>query len=98
MTLAEFLTWAATTAGGGVVVFGLIEFVNKLIEPRQLPPDVKFYGAMLLAFLVPLAAYIAEIALGIATWGLDGLFLSIATGYMISQAVHRTTEAGRPVA
>jgi hypothetical protein len=73
------------------VVYGSIELFDK-VAPNPLPSGVKFYLAMVLSFLVPIAAYGLEIAMGLAQPGADGLFAAIGVGYMLSQTFHRARE------
>lgn len=97
MTLAQFLTFALNAAGGGAIVWGLIAFADK-VAPSPIPPSLKFYGAMVLAFVVPLLAYLAEVGLGLADIGWDGAFAAVAAGYFISQGIHRYTGNQAPQA
>jgi hypothetical protein len=86
----EFLTWAGTTAGTGLLIFGLIEGVDKLLRPRgkQLSGTVKFYGAVVLAFLIPFAAWAGLASQGHAEWGAAGVLAAILSGLRVAETLH----------
>lgn len=89
MTLEQFLTWLLTAAGAGAFTWGVIALAEQLAGP--LPSALKFYGAFVIAWAVPLAAYGAEVYLEFVQPSLDGLFAAVAVGYFVSQTVHRQT-------
>lgn len=91
MELITLLTFLLTAGGAGAATWGLIEFLNKVL-PVPLSSTVKFYLAMLLAFVLPCAAYAVEVYAGIADFGADGLLAAITVGYLVSQTIHRDQE------
>lgn len=86
-SLESLLTYLAGAVGTGALVFIIIQLAEKLYR-KPLPPNVAFYGAMVLAFLIPLAAYGALVATGKMPFTWMGLIAEVGVGYMVSQAIH----------
>lgn len=88
----DFLHIAIAAAAVGLLVFGIIEFVDRLVSHDRtqpgLTPQVKFWSAIVLSFIVPIAAYIVQSVQTGVHPSLTGLFLACAVGYVASQAVH----------
>ena len=80
----------AAAAIGAAAIFGLIEYLDR--KRVKLPPDVKFWGSLGLAFVLPVTAYVALQVLISAAITLNGVFLAVAVGWMISQGIHRADE------
>lgn len=89
MQLDEFLKYALTSAGAGVITFAIVEFIDKL---KTLATNFKFWLALGLAFGVPALAYGGQILLGLTVFSAEGVFLVAGVGYSVSQVVHKATE------
>lgn len=89
--IVRLLILALGPIGAGKVVQAL---VNGLIElaPDPLSSDQKFYLAILVSFVVPIAAYGLLVWLGASSFDLATLLWEIMVGYMVSQQFHRTDE------
>jgi hypothetical protein len=83
----DLLTYLAGGVGSGALVFILVQLAEKLYR-KPLPPSVAFYGAMFLAFAVPLAAYGVLVATGTTPFTWMGLIAEFGIGYTVSQAIH----------
>lgn len=98
--VVDLLILALGPIGAGKVVQQL---VKALIDaaPDKLSSDQKFYLAILVSFVVPIAAYGLLVWLGAMPFDLATLLWEIGIGYMVSQQFHRTAEkqerARRPV-
>ena len=92
MTLQDFLNWLLTAGGTGAATFAVIEFADKL--SGNLSTNFKFYASMVLAFALPLVAYLAQVKLEYAHFGIDGLFAAFVVGWLVSQGVHKGTQNG----
>ena len=88
MTLQDFLNWLLTAAGTGAAVYGIIALADKLAG-TQLTGNVKFYGSIVLAFALPLVAYLAQVKLQYAQFGVDGMFSAFVVGWLVSQGINR---------
>lgn len=88
--LQIFLEGLLSPVGSGIFLWGFIAFVVKIAP--QLSSEVKFWLTLALAFVIPTGAYLLQYALGYAELTAVGVFNSIGTGYMTSQAVHRGSE------
>jgi hypothetical protein len=86
--IVSLLILALGPLGAGKVVQ---ELVNRLADaaPDPLSSDQKFYLAILVSFVVPLAAYGLLVWLGGAPFDLATLVWEIGVGYMVSQGYHR---------
>lgn len=89
--LIDLLILALGPIGAGKVVQQL---VNALIDaaPDKLSSDQKFYLAILVSFVVPIAAYGLLVWLGAMDFDLATLLWEIGIGYMVSQQFHRAAE------
>lgn len=89
--IIDLLILALGPIGAGKVVQ---ELVNALVEasPQKLTSNQKFYLAILVSFVVPIAAYGLLIWLGAMDFDLATLLWEIGIGYMVSQQFHRTAE------
>lgn len=92
-TWEEFIVWAATSAGAGVLLWGIVELVKAAVKnasngKKELNSDVSFYLAQALALAIPIGAYSLELWFGWATWGIAGLVASITVAYQLSQTIH----------
>lgn len=85
---------AAAAAAVGIIVFGI---VNYLDAQFNLPADVKFWGSMALAYVLPFAAYFGLQALSQSPVDLNGLFLAASVGWVVSQGIRRVQQAKKPV-
>jgi hypothetical protein len=87
----DLLILALGPIGAGKVVQ---ELVNALVEaaPQKLTSNQKFYLAILVSFVVPIAAYGLLVWLGAMDFDLATLLWEIGIGYMVSQQFHRTAE------
>lgn len=87
----DLLILALGPIGAGKVVQQL---VKALIDaaPDKLSSDQKFYLAILVSFVVPIAAYGLLVWLGAMSFDLATLLWEIGIGYMVSQQFHRTAE------
>ena len=95
MTLADFLNYILSPPGAGVATWALLAFIIKLTPPLNARPEAKFWLAMAFAFAIPMLGYSGRIALGYDTLTVEGAFLAIGVGYLVSQGVHRGTEEAR---
>jgi hypothetical protein len=83
----SFLGVATVAITVGALIFGLIEGIDAIVKhsnPAGLSSRFKFYMAIVLAFIVPVGAYVAL-----------QLQTSCAVGYVVSQGLHRLWE-GKP--
>jgi hypothetical protein len=92
-TWEEFIVWAASTTGGAILLWGIIEGVDAAwhrLDPKHgwAPYNLKFYGAHALAFAIPLGSYPIMVYFGWATWGVAGLVAAITGVYQLSQTIH----------
>lgn len=87
----------------GLIVFGIIEFVDSKVKRPQTPTDpgnpgldhnLKFWSAMVLSFLLPLLAYLYVSYQDGVPVNLNGIFLAGGVGYVASQGIHWLTERG----
>lgn len=92
-TLQTFLELALSPVGAGLTTWGAVAFIIKLVPALATNSDAKFWLAMLFAFLVPSAALALKVAMGLDHFGPETIFLAVGIGYMVSQGVHRGTEA-----
>lgn len=90
MTLNEFLAYLLTPAGCGVAVWAAIRYVDNL---KQLSPDTKFWGAIVLSWGLPALAYAVEIGLLGVQLSWQGVFAVAGVAYVVSQGIHRGTES-----
>src|SRR6187399_3110017 len=95
---AEVAT-AAVVVGG--IVFGIIEFIDSRIKRPQTATDpgnpgldrnVKFWGAVLLSFLLPFLAYLYVTNVDGNPITFNGVYLAAGVGFTASQAIHWVTE------
>lgn len=94
----SFLGVAVVAATVGALVFGLVEAVDAIVKkknPAGLSSEFKFYLAIVLAFVVPVGAYVTLQLQTSRPVVLNGLFLAFAVGYVVSQGLHRLWE-GKP--
>jgi hypothetical protein len=90
MELHEFLS-LLVSGGAGAVVFWLMENVPAL---KGLRPDHKRYVSLLLAVLLPVAAWLGMVALGYqaapGTWQgwIERVFVLATGSLVVSQGVH----------
>ena len=92
MTLADFLDYALSPPGAGVITWAVLAFVIKISPPLNQNANAKFWLSMAAAFAVPMLAYFGRVALGLDTLTIEGSFLAIGVGYLVSQGVHRGSE------
>lgn len=79
---------AEASAATGAIVFALIRFADANFHPNA---ELKFWGSIALAMVLPVLAYIALELYTHAPVDLNGLFLAIFVGWTISQGIHRVT-------
>jgi hypothetical protein len=94
----SFLGVATVAITVGALIFGLIEGIDAIVKhsnPAGLSSRFKFYMAIVLAFIVPVGAYVALQLQTSQPVVLNGLFLACAVGYVVSQGLHRLWE-GKP--
>lgn len=93
--IAGDLTQVATVAAlVGLAVFGLIKAIDGILENAGKPglsPDLKFWGAVLLSFVLPLGAYLIVTAQDALKPTLNGVFLAAAVGFTAATALHWVT-------
>lgn len=86
----SFLIWALTAAGGGVIVWGLIELWDAASKQagRPLNPDLKMYVAQALAIGIPVAGTYVAYRLKLIELDYAHVVGMIAVVYQISQTIH----------
>jgi hypothetical protein len=90
-TVVDLLILALGPIGAGKVVQQLVQWLIDA-APDKLTSDQKFYLAILVSFVVPIAAYGLLVWLGAMDFDLATLLWEIGIGYMVSQQFHRTAE------
>jgi hypothetical protein len=81
----------------GSVVFGIIEALDGWAKRNGgdgLAPDLKFVGAVILSFLIPLAAYLALSAQDKAAITFNGIYLAGAVGFGAATLIHYAVGGG----
>lgn len=89
----SFLAWAASAGGAGVVVFWLIQGLDKYVLPPQAAgwkwrAAVKYYSSMALALLVPPAAYVALASSTGEPWDQAKLVGAAFVGFQVARTIH----------
>jgi hypothetical protein len=101
MVAGDLAHVAVAAAFVGILVFGIIEFIDSRIKKPQTPTDpgnpgldhnFKFWGAMVLSFLLPLLAYLYVSWVDKQPINANGIFLAGGVGYVASQGIHWATE------
>ena len=95
----SFLGVATVAITVGALVFGIVEAVDALVKrsnPSGLSSQFKFYMAIVLAFIVPVGAYVALQLQTSQPIVLNGLFLACAVGYAVYQVAHKLWEKNEP--
>lgn len=98
MELQPFLETLLSPVGAGIALWGLVALLIKAWPKLNDSSELKFWVTFILAFVLPPAAYGAQIALGYAVFTVQGLFTAIGVGYLVSQGVHRGTEKAEKIA
>lgn len=78
----------------GVAVFGLVQGADALWKrshPIGLSPDIKFWGAAGLSFLIPLGAYVLDNSTQHAPVTFNGVYLAGSVGFATATALHWVT-------
>jgi hypothetical protein len=86
--ILRLLILALGPLGAGKVVQELVNSLSAA-APEPLTGDQKFYLAILVSFVVPIAAYGLLVWLGGAPFDLATLVWEIGVGYIVSQKYHR---------
>lgn len=101
MVALDFAHIATAAAIVGGIVFGIIEIVDSRLKRPQTATDpgnpglnrnVKFWGAIILSFLLPFLAYVYVNNVDGKPINENGIFLAAGVGFMASQGIHWVTE------
>lgn len=91
-TLSAFLVWAATSAGAGVVLAWLIEYVPFVgVWVQTLAYEWKRVVVLAICLALPLVALALSVQLGYSSPTPDAVFASLSAGfvaYASSQVTH----------
>jgi hypothetical protein len=92
-TWQDFLLYIASTAGGAVVLWAVIEVADNLYhkatkEQQWLPYNLKYYGALVLAFVIPLGSNAILLYTGAVHWSYLTVAAIIAGVYQLAQTIH----------
>lgn len=88
----EHVAIVAVVVGGAV--FGIIQGADAFFKQKGgegLSPNLKFWGAVALSFLIPLVAYVIVTLQDTRTLTINGVFLAAATGFTAATALHWVT-------
>jgi hypothetical protein len=93
--IAGDLTQVAIVAAiVGAAVFGIIKAIDGLLTSGGGPglsPNLKFWGAVVLSFVLPLGAYLIVTIQDALKPTLNGVFLAAAVGFTAATALHWVT-------
>lgn len=89
--VAAFLDGLLSPVGAGALLWLLMGSLFKALP--NVPGEWKFWITLMSAWIIPSAAFGLRIALGYDEFTWEGLLLAVGVGFMVSQAVHRGTQA-----
>jgi len=78
----------------GGAVFGLIQWLDSILKNgggTGMAPNLKFWSAVALSFLIPLGAYLIVTIQDAQKPTLNGVFLAAAVGFTAATALHWLT-------